>query len=669
MRRLLVIVLALSSYSLASAAAVYITRDGAGSKNGTTLGNAGACDATANTPQSTCAYFNNSANWGSGSTQIGAGTAVHLGDDAVTITATAGASSYLQFQAGGSSGSVIELLINTTLSAPYWCCQLGNGAIDLAGHSYVLVDGGTPCGWNVATNASEGSCVGSIIATANGDGLTYQQESTAISSNSCNNVEIRNLGIYNIYVKSNPAVGGPSNSLDIYCNGNSSTFSIHDNAIHDEQTAFGVVPSSGTNSGWLVYNNDLYHMNWGIVVAAGGSSTISGFHITGNHLHDMDNWDTNSGSYHHDGIYPFGNANTNTLADFEVVNNIFDGKCQATGLPGCTSWLFMDASDQCTSCYFVNNVVLQTTAPSGTSTGDPLFNLGMNGGVANVYNNTFVCSTTNGNPGGFELDQHAGSTSANVFNNLVVNCGRFTNLAAHPATHSPPTTGYDYNVYATASNGNMWDPPQGCCDATLSAWQGHLASYAASSDTNAVYASGSAGLGGSYENGAQSPLSGLVPQSGSVAKGAGTNLTSLCSTISALCSDITGNARPSGATAWDAGALNFGSGGSTYTITISSITGNGTVTSSDSVLNCTTGTTGTCSDATATGTVTLTETPSGGYTFTSWGGGTCSGSASTCNVTGAATVTATFTAIPTQYMRSPCPACGVAENWPGESMF
>lgn len=81
----------------------------------------------------------------------------------------------------------------------------------------------------------------------------------------------------------------------------------------------------------------------------------------------------------------------------------------------------------------------------------------------------------------------------------------------------------------------------------------------------------------------------------------------------------------------------------TYTITISSITGNGTVTSSDSVINCTTGTTGTCTDSTASGTVTLTATPSTGYTFTGWGGGTCSGTG-TCSVTTTATVTATFTA-------------------------
>ena len=124
------------------------------------------------------------------------------------------------------------------------------------------------------------------------------------------------------------------------------------------------------------------------------------------------------------------------------------------------------------------------------------------------------------------------------------------------------------------------------------------------------------------------------------ASGGGTaNLTSLCSgNLTALCSDINGNARPSTG-GWQAGAFQFSSGG-TYTITISSITGNGTVTSSDSVINCTTGATGTCSDSSASGTVTLTFTASGGYTLSSVTGCTLSGN--TCSVTGAATLTATF---------------------------
>lgn len=82
-------------------------------------------------------------------------------------------------------------------------------------------------------------------------------------------------------------------------------------------------------------------------------------------------------------------------------------------------------------------------------------------------------------------------------------------------------------------------------------------------------------------------------------------------------------------------------GSSAYPITISSITGHGTVTSSDSVINCTTGTTGTCTDSSATGTVTLTFTAATGYTLTSVTGCTLSGT--TCSVSSTATITATFT--------------------------
>ena len=84
--------------------------------------------------------------------------------------------------------------------------------------------------------------------------------------------------------------------------------------------------------------------------------------------------------------------------------------------------------------------------------------------------------------------------------------------------------------------------------------------------------------------------------------------------------------------------------GSTYTITISSITGGGTVTSSDSVINCTTGTTGTCLDSTATGTITLTETPAAGYVFSSWGGEPARDLPVLALFLATATVTATFTA-------------------------
>ncbi|MBF0292344.1 MAG: right-handed parallel beta-helix repeat-containing protein [Nitrospinae bacterium] len=80
-----------------------------------------------------------------------------------------------------------------------------------------------------------------------------------------------------------------------------------------------------------------------------------------------------------------------------------------------------------------------------------------------------------------------------------------------------------------------------------------------------------------------------------------------------------------------------------YTLT-TSVTGNGTVTSNTAGTNCP----GTCAESLASGTaVILTATPSAGYMLSAWGG-SCAGSAATCNVTVNAdtSVTATFVVIP-----------------------
>lgn len=88
----------------------------------------------------------------------------------------------------------------------------------------------------------------------------------------------------------------------------------------------------------------------------------------------------------------------------------------------------------------------------------------------------------------------------------------------------------------------------------------------------------------------------------------------------------------------------YPTGASTYMITVSSIVGHGTITDSQGLINCP----GTCTTSAASGSDVLTESPGTGYTFTSWGGGTCSGSATTCTVSGPGpvSVTATFTANP-----------------------
>ena len=567
---LIAAIFAFAPLTFSSASSFYITRDGAGSKNGSSLANAAACDATAGVAQATCSAFNNTANWGSGSTQIGPGTVIHLGGDGIAITATAGASGYLAFQSSGTSGNSIELLFDAGfatagLNAPYWCCALGGGAISLNGHSYILIDGGAgqPCGWNTATNASEGTCNGTIQATANGDGLKYQQESVAIfSSSGCNNVEIRNLGIYNMYSKSNSSSGGPSNSVDVFCDNDSTNFSLHDVQMHDMETALVMVPFTSSNSSIQIHNNDVYNMNWGYIIGAGaGNITITDLSIYGNHIHDMANWTDSSNQYHHDGMY-FYYASSSGMSDLlhfsnlQVYNNIFDGNNTNGACSGCdmTSYWFTDQTDAYDSAYVFNNIFVATdNTPSGAGP----FLLGMSpaSGTILIANNTLACPASGGgnqNMGAMGNDGNGGTTAYTVKNNLFSQCIRWiNNTGSNGGTYV--AGGLNHNVY-TAGNGlNLWDWRGTTFTSGLPTWQS-----VSGGDANAVSTSSSANLGGSYENNPRSPIAGLIPQTGSVAIGAGANLGSAyCSTIPALCSDITGAPRSTSG-AWDAGALQSG---------------------------------------------------------------------------------------------------------------
>src|ERR1035441_10360404 len=99
------------------------------------------------------AWFNNSANWGAGATQIGPGCTVHLcGIVSNSIT----------FQAGGSAGNPITILFepNAKFSAPHWTTAI------IAAANNATIDGGQN---------------GIIEATTTGTGLTYSNDTTAIS--------------------------------------------------------------------------------------------------------------------------------------------------------------------------------------------------------------------------------------------------------------------------------------------------------------------------------------------------------------------------------------------------------------------------------------------------------------------------------------------------------
>lgn len=264
------------------------------------------------------------------------------------------------------------------------------------------------------------------------------------------------------------------------------------------------------------------------------------------------------------------------------------------------------------------------------------------GTTAYVFNNVFY-DTDSGNVIDLasQSEYYSGSAGTTIMWNNTVECGPDSNPDAVCAS------GIGAGVTAVTFQNNHWITNAG------SFWS---SSGPTPTLHNNILQTLSTANGQGYNSSqtyAFSPSS-----SGNATVGAGLSATSLCSAsgVGAACGNDTaygvaynstnhtvstpGRTTNIWASPPDSSAYQFSSG-STYVITVSSITGNGTVTSSDSVINCTTGTAGTCVDSSASGTVTLTATPATGYAFSSWGG-SCSGSGS-CSVNTTATVTATFT--------------------------
>ncbi len=173
MRKLLLVIAFLFVVVPVKANDIYLAQGPAGAGNG-----ADCADAR------DVSWFNISGNWGTGASQIGPGTTVHL---CGSITAPAGASNFLLLQGSGTSGNPITIKFETNaiLQAPYW----GGAVINLESHSYITFDGGTN---------------GLIQATANGTLLANHQDSGLgiYSPLGGSNLTIKNLTIANLYVHS-----------------------------------------------------------------------------------------------------------------------------------------------------------------------------------------------------------------------------------------------------------------------------------------------------------------------------------------------------------------------------------------------------------------------------------------------------------------------------------
>ena len=515
-------IFALSALGFSSATNVYITPTGSAQ---------GACTTNPQTP----AWFNSPSNWGSGSSQIGAGTTVTI---CGTFTGTAG-STELTFQGSGSSGSPITLLFDTgtTLSAPYWSGT--GGAINFSGRSWITVNGQN---------------TGTIQNTANGDGLAHQASSIGIYAYPCNNCTVENLTISNIYIAiknySSP-IGGPMTAMNaIYLSGQN--FTITGNTIHDcGWCIYDPYQNGDTNT--LITGNNIYNWDHAIMFATGGAyaCTAPCLTLAGNQIHDNINFETAGCVYHLDGLHTFG-VPGRSMDGVYIYNNYFYGALAG----GCSSgFIFIEGGGSSTpsnvkNLYFWNNVGDATGADSANANG--WFGLFSASTSMLVVNNTLLYKNANDMTECFAVGGSSGGNTVNnlTFENNVVNgC----NIAIYVPQLSGTVT-IDHNYYGDAcafsNNCFVW---KGTFEGTFNSWKS-----ACNCDSHGIVGTFSGALLNSDGS----------PESGSPVIGAGINLaTTATNTLASLQDDTSkGNTRtpltrPTSGS-WDIGAYLYGSGSS-----------------------------------------------------------------------------------------------------------
>jgi hypothetical protein len=507
-----------------TASDIYIAQNAAGGNNG-----ADCADAH---PVS---FFNTSSNWGSGSGQIGAGTTVHL---CGTIT------SELMFHGSGTSGNVIELLFETGAKIQLSPGADSNGAVNLNGNSYLLIDGGLnqPCGWNTATNASEGSCNGIIenMLYGSSDGAcpsgtcTTQAPSTdgtliTGSASGVSNIEIRNLEFLSYVHTTTGNSGNDSGGTSCIYLANGSNWNIHDNKLHDGGWCISLTWSgNGTYSNWSITRNEIYRSSHMLGAGGANAAKLSDLTYAYNYTHDMGNWDTTSDAWHANSIHTFGSSTSNTINGLYIYNNIMTW----TSGQNITAQIFIESQGSVAENVGIfNNIVI------GTPGRGLLFNTC--GSACYVFNNTF-----NGVSGNGTLDYIGGNGGTNTPIALHENNALISGYYAVDVVTANFGT-IDYDAYGPSANSCwVWGSAfYGCTQ--FSSWQS-----ASGEGSHSFYKS--SGLGLNTNN---------TLQSGSPLIGSGANLTSTCTGLglsgNPCNSDLAGIARPSSG-GWDIGAYQAG---------------------------------------------------------------------------------------------------------------
>jgi hypothetical protein len=507
-------ILTLEAALFASATNIYIAQNAAGGNTG-----ADCNDAYAMT------FFNNSANWGSANTKIGAGTTVHL---CGTIT-----SGSLTAQGSGTNGSPITILFDPTTSGNITMPALPTaGAIILDGFSYITVDGSNQVGIMQSTNNGDAS-----------GGYTQQVCSIAISAQGSSNITVRYLQILNIYVKSNPSVDNAGG-----CNGVGPPAAVYwqtaGNITIDNVIASYCAScyTGGVNVGATVTVSnstceDFDHC-LGMGISSNTPTVLGPVYFYNNSVHDMNAWDTTANTFHHDGVHLWGYCSDGSTycagtywSNIYIYNNHFYGN---TGTQF-GDWIFNEANIQ--NEWAFNNFSDTTEEESGNEGPGPFY---AQGNTMHFWNNTF---TAGSGASSANLNALAGP-NVTVQNNVICSGGLISVDATDPYSGSTTSISALSNNFYMNGNSNAFSWKANVLPfGSFGTWESDSGETAsASSATCTVNTNGTL-------------------QSGSIAVGAGVNLYTTCNGqpnpgLGALCSDANGTARSQNG-AWDAGAFVF----------------------------------------------------------------------------------------------------------------
>jgi hypothetical protein len=483
----------------AQASNVYITQDGGGN---------GVCSSNVHNPS----WFNNSANWGNSSSQIGPGTTVHL---CGAFNAPAGANSYLRFQGSGTSGNPITLLFETgaIVQAPYFSAN--NGGINVNGQTWIVVDGGAN---------------GILQNTAEGTGLTYQQD-TALIKGMGDNFTVKNLSMLNVYVHQigDNGGGGPQGwAFGVW--GQASNLTIGPNNTFTQCNVCAFYAFQGGEQNLVITGNHFSLGNQAIELgpANTGTKVMTNIRVDHNTYVASRNWDNAANYYHHNFFHPFTNTAGSAIVGKLL---IFDNTVSGDVGQHSTSMIFIENNNGGSggtmgSWYIFNNTFKKTNTDAPGSSGI----------VAVMSPNGFFLNNTVVNAGGTgdyawpSFNSYGGADGWTVQNNI------FYGGAYQLMIQAPARVNANKNVYYGSVSNTPWIYHSTFVN-SLSAWQSTCSCDSGSSISNPLLNSD------------------MTIGAGSAAGALGANLSSL--NITALNFDKIGTARPSGA--WSAGAIQLGS--------------------------------------------------------------------------------------------------------------